>query len=185
MPCLISRQLEFLVERSRLRSFDLTSTCVAKTLQRVVVAFPFVLTIIMLQIDSFTAWITVEGVELKEYNIDVSDDGKCTTCWIPSELGKASLRSNLLFHSDNVPLYQNFSVNWKDSRRLCITSGRIWVDGNRCDGAIICPELKHDTQCSNGIQVSEQTYRPYLFSKINLTGKHIWFLVWHNYNFDL
>lgn len=44
----------------------------------------------MPKIGSFTSWITVEGVELEEYNTEVTDDGRRITCWIPSELGKVS-----------------------------------------------------------------------------------------------
>jgi uncharacterized protein YqhQ len=45
----------------------------------------------MPQLKGFDTWITIENKKADEYNIDVSDDGKRVTCWIVSEVGKASL----------------------------------------------------------------------------------------------
>jgi hypothetical protein len=42
----------------------------------------------MLQLNNFSAWISVDDVELQQYAIEYSKDGKQATCWIPSEAGK-------------------------------------------------------------------------------------------------
>jgi hypothetical protein len=44
--------------------------------------------LIMLHWQEFSAWVTIEGVEAPEYAVEVSEDEKTVTCWIPSELGK-------------------------------------------------------------------------------------------------
>ncbi|KAJ7187779.1 hypothetical protein C8R46DRAFT_1340730 [Mycena filopes] len=43
----------------------------------------------MLQWKEFSAWIIVDGWrELPEYNVQISEDEKTVTCWVPSEVGK-------------------------------------------------------------------------------------------------
>jgi hypothetical protein len=44
----------------------------------------------MLQLGYISACISVEGVKLRPYGVEVSADGKSTSCWIASEAGKAS-----------------------------------------------------------------------------------------------
>ena len=44
----------------------------------------------MPQHKDFSAWITIEDKKADEFNVEVSDDGKRVTCWIISEVGKAS-----------------------------------------------------------------------------------------------
>jgi hypothetical protein len=44
----------------------------------------------MPQLEDFSAWITIEDKKADEFNVETSDDGKCVTCWIVSEVGKAS-----------------------------------------------------------------------------------------------
>ena len=44
--------------------------------------------VLMLHLDSFSAWISVDKVGLQAYAIEYSTDGKQATCWIPSEEGK-------------------------------------------------------------------------------------------------
>lgn len=43
-----------------------------------------------LTIEQFTAWVTVDDVEVPLYGIEYSADGKQATCWIASEAGKVS-----------------------------------------------------------------------------------------------
>jgi len=42
----------------------------------------------MLRLGSLSAWITVDGEELQEYGVEISDNGKEATCWIPSKVGQ-------------------------------------------------------------------------------------------------
>lgn len=36
----------------------------------------------------FSAWVTVDGVELPQYAVEYSEGEKKAMCWIPSEAGK-------------------------------------------------------------------------------------------------
>ena len=44
----------------------------------------------VMELNGFSAWITVDGTDLTHYNVEVSPEGDKATCWIPSEAGKAS-----------------------------------------------------------------------------------------------
>jgi hypothetical protein len=44
----------------------------------------------VMKLHGFSAWITVDGAELNQYNVEVSPEGNKATCWIPSQVGKAS-----------------------------------------------------------------------------------------------
>jgi hypothetical protein len=44
----------------------------------------------MLQLGHISACISVEGVKLQPYGVEVSASGTSTSCWIASEAGKAS-----------------------------------------------------------------------------------------------
>jgi hypothetical protein len=58
----------------------------------------------MLQVDHFSAWVTVDGVELPQYAIEYSLAEKHATCWIASEAGKVCKRAHLpIFSNDLVP----------------------------------------------------------------------------------
>lgn len=43
-----------------------------------------------MDLKGYSAWITVDGTELKQYNVEISPEGNKASCWIPSEAGKAS-----------------------------------------------------------------------------------------------
>lgn len=49
----------------------------------------------MLKLGNFTAWISVDGEPLAEFNTEISDDGKQATCWIPSEVGKVNIHLSI------------------------------------------------------------------------------------------
>jgi hypothetical protein len=42
----------------------------------------------MLQFENFSACVAVDDVELPQYSVEYSSDGKQITAWIPSEAGK-------------------------------------------------------------------------------------------------
>jgi hypothetical protein len=42
----------------------------------------------MLHCKEFSAWVSIEGKVTEEYGVEISEDQKSVTCWIPSELGK-------------------------------------------------------------------------------------------------
>ncbi|KAJ6508071.1 hypothetical protein DFH09DRAFT_1050306 [Mycena vulgaris] len=106
----------------------------------------------MLSREGFSAWITIDGKEATEYDVETSDDQKTVTCWIPSELGKI------------------FSVNWKISAYPQDTIGLVEVDGNMCGGPIVythsLPKTSHEDGISDGMNL-----KPFMFSSLELTGE--------------
>jgi len=47
----------------------------------------------MLESHGIQAWVEVDGVKLKTYDVQTSSDGKVITCWIASEEGKVCNKS--------------------------------------------------------------------------------------------
>ncbi|KAJ7680828.1 hypothetical protein DFH06DRAFT_1164302 [Mycena polygramma] len=103
----------------------------------------------MLHWKEFTAWITVDDVEVSEYGVEVSEDENTVTCWVPSELGK------------------KFTVNWTNtsaSRRHPI-SGELEMDGTSSGSKII---YKPKTTTYKGIEEGV-CVKPFMFSSLKLT----------------
>jgi len=110
----------------------------------------------MLQLGNFSACITVDDVELPEYSVTYSTDGKKATCWVPSEEGKA------------------FSVKWINALPSFSTSGRVSIDGVNCGKSK--RKFKHDHLQSQpavshrkSFRTSLTTVRLFTFSRIELT----------------
>ncbi|KAF8199820.1 hypothetical protein K438DRAFT_668266 [Mycena galopus ATCC 62051] len=101
----------------------------------------------------FTAWISIGGSEAPEYGLEVSDDQKTVTCWIPSELGK------------------KISVNWTNISYNSDTRGRVYMDGNLCGGKIIHPWNLPTTATKNGI-TNGISVKPFIFSSLEITDDH-------------
>lgn len=53
----------------------------------------------MLQLDKFSAWVTIDGEETSEYNVEISDDGTEATCWIASQVNKVCTSSMWLIEA--------------------------------------------------------------------------------------
>ncbi|KAJ7267542.1 hypothetical protein B0H12DRAFT_114284 [Mycena haematopus] len=104
----------------------------------------------MLQCKGFAAWVSIDGTEAPEYGVEISEDQKSVTCWIPSELGK------------------KFSVNWKNTSHNGDTRGRVFMDGTMC-GGIMLGARDRTTATKRGIQDSQLTVRPFVFSSLELT----------------
>ena len=69
---------------------------------------------------------------------------------------------------------QAFEICYKDSIRAFATGTDIVVDGNQCSGQILRsredPLSKSDTAVRSGVTVSNDSYRPFVFSSCQLTG---------------
>jgi hypothetical protein len=50
-----------------------------------------------MRLDELHAWISVDGVELPEFAVEYSADGKEASCWIPSECDKVERPFPLYF----------------------------------------------------------------------------------------
>ncbi|KAJ7680834.1 Alpha/Beta hydrolase protein [Mycena polygramma] len=104
----------------------------------------------MLQSKEFSAWVSIEGQEVPEYDVEISDDKKTITCWIASELGK------------------KFSVHWKNSSYRETTLGTIKMDGNSCGGKYIYAQNLPVTAVKEGVS-DGTTMRAFMFSSLALT----------------
>ncbi|KAJ7656665.1 hypothetical protein B0H17DRAFT_993018 [Mycena rosella] len=100
----------------------------------------------------FSAWVTIDGKEAIEYDLETSEDQNTVTCWIPSELGK------------------RFVVHWKNSAYHHDTLGQVSMDGTWAAGQFIrhrIPSLPAATHCDG---VSDGTsVKPFVFSSLELT----------------
>jgi hypothetical protein len=47
---------------------------------------------IVMRLGELHAWISVDGVELSEFAVEYSADGKEASCWIPSECDKVRMQ---------------------------------------------------------------------------------------------
>ncbi|KAJ7162086.1 hypothetical protein C8R46DRAFT_343278 [Mycena filopes] len=105
----------------------------------------------MLRQGPFSAWISIEGKEAPEYDVEISDDNKTITCWVASELGK------------------RFSVNWTNSSYPAGTSSEVKVDGNSCGGKIIYGRNLPSTAVKDGVTDGAMAVKPFIFSSLSLT----------------
>ncbi|KAJ7645868.1 hypothetical protein B0H17DRAFT_1103672 [Mycena rosella] len=103
----------------------------------------------------FSAWVTIDGKEVIEYDVETSEDQNTVTCWIywiPSELGK------------------RFVVHWKNSVYRHDTLGHVSMDGTWAAGQFIrhrMPSLPAATHCDG---VSDGTsVKLFVFSSLELT----------------
>jgi hypothetical protein len=130
----------------------------------------------MLQFENFSAWVTVDDVELPQYSVEHSTDGKQVTAWIPSEAGKVECLIAIVSRPLNLTVsIKNFAVKWKDSIRSYATSGRVFVDGTHCGGRITYAtkhrRLHNAIATKDYIRKSASTVRPFMFSQLELTGR--------------
>ncbi|KAJ6594448.1 hypothetical protein B0H19DRAFT_1095537 [Mycena capillaripes] len=104
----------------------------------------------MLHWKEFSAWVTIDGEEVAEYNVETSEDAKTVTCWIASELGK------------------KFSVCWKKSYWPQDVTGYTKVDGIGCGGKVLQGLNPTYTVNHNGA-TDGRIVKPFMFSWLELT----------------
>ncbi|KAF8199956.1 hypothetical protein K438DRAFT_1822913 [Mycena galopus ATCC 62051] len=105
----------------------------------------------MLQAKDFSAWISIEGVEAPEYNVEVAENQLEVTCWIPSEVNK------------------KFTVHWTNNSVPGLTGGGVQVDGHRCGFEAIASETRPLTLFMDGIAETSTKTRPFVFAPLELT----------------
>ncbi|KAK0236207.1 hypothetical protein EDD85DRAFT_839830 [Armillaria nabsnona] len=98
--------------------------------------------------DNFSAWITIEGVETEEYQVE--KDGSKVTCWIASEENK-TFEIHFKLHGAPIPL-----------------TATPYVDGATYSRKLVHSN-PHQQYEFSGVRVSETTRRPYKFSRLTLT----------------
>ncbi|KAJ7282750.1 hypothetical protein C8J57DRAFT_50938 [Mycena rebaudengoi] len=105
----------------------------------------------MLHFNEFSAWITIDGVDAPEYNVEVSHASNTVTCWIASELGKT------------------FTVNWRNGSYYANdVAGYIRADGSFCGGSICRAASVPSTIVKRGVE-DGVVLRPFTFSSLTLT----------------
>ncbi|KDQ14881.1 hypothetical protein BOTBODRAFT_331922 [Botryobasidium botryosum FD-172 SS1] len=109
----------------------------------------------MLTHQGFSAWIVSEGKRLETFKPEIEDleegEDKVMSGWTPSEAGK------------------KFSVHWRDNKGGMETVGCLFIDGSPAgEGAIDGRTWK--SQSLPGHFVSEDEFRPFQFSKLQVTN---------------
>ncbi|CAA7269525.1 unnamed protein product [Cyclocybe aegerita] len=99
---------------------------------------------------NLSAWIEVNGAQLTEYGTEHSADGTTTTCWIPSEGGKA------------------FEICYRDSLNNFTTAISLSVDGIRCKGKVARAHLRPAVVRQRGVSITDASYKPFVFSDCKL-----------------
>ncbi|KAJ7787744.1 hypothetical protein B0H14DRAFT_2399206 [Mycena olivaceomarginata] len=103
------------------------------------------------------AWVSVDGVELSEFAVEYSADGKEASCWIPSECDK------------------RFSVEWKNTRSSSrqTVNAQVTVDGTKCGNSNMrCRDPLHPQIASgnrDSVATSAHSRQPFLFARQALT----------------
>lgn len=134
----------------------------------------------MPQIQSFSAYVVVDGKELEEHRIEYSKKDKMAACWIASEAGK--VRTTFVLRYMKYPGVtkcvdlQAFTIKWKDTTRIRLgaTSGRVTLDGIKSGQRTIRPGRlgDHNTAERSYITTGPKSVRPYSFSNLQLTGSY-------------
>ncbi|KAJ6622913.1 hypothetical protein B0H10DRAFT_2187323 [Mycena sp. CBHHK59/15] len=106
-------------------------------------------------ISSFTAWITIEGLQCPVYALLHGSSAKDATCWIPSQEGK------------------KFSVNWSNAYRDRPIFAQLSIDGVVCSTHFMLDAFDHP-QDAHAIGISyattsDFTRRDFVFDAIQVT----------------
>ena len=125
----------------------------------------------MLHLGPFTACVTIDGHELEQYQVVISNNGTKATCWIASEAGKVCPihKSTERWQVTEPEIcLQQFAVKWKDSslQRLERTSGSVKIDGIPCGSKSIHPGKagRRDSAQRTYLSTGPTSTRPYMFS---------------------
>ena len=137
----------------------------------------------MLHWKEFSAWVTIDGKEVVEYDVETSEDEKTVTCWIASELGKVSLcqvfvQELLRYSSLSTPLraschVQKFSICCSNYSFPLDVGGFVKVDGNTCGGTISYHHKDLGRTFAKTGVTDGTIIRPFVFSSLELTGEFL------------
>ncbi|TRM64539.1 hypothetical protein BD626DRAFT_401331 [Schizophyllum amplum] len=105
-----------------------------------------------MKIERFECCIQVGGKPLDEYGVELSEDGKTCSAWIPSEVG------------------QEFSIRWCDPVRARCTVAEIDIDGVELyDCPVSEPSRTDDQTVFEHVYISPTEYRDLSFAELVLT----------------
>jgi hypothetical protein len=71
-----------------------------------------------MELEGFRAWIVAKDEELPTYRVELSADGKTSTCWIASEAGTVHIVCSLAQVRDKVPCALEFCRNFQCIGRI-------------------------------------------------------------------
>ncbi|KAK7031206.1 hypothetical protein VNI00_013622 [Paramarasmius palmivorus] len=110
----------------------------------------------MISLNNHTAWVTVDGVEAQEYDVQVDKEKKTVTCWIASEAGKT------------------YEVSCKGTNIITATDISLVIDGRKCGGKYIKPKSSRSstTRKFRGLRTSPTTIHPSRFSPVETTDDY-------------
>jgi len=96
--------------------------------------------------------IKVDDEELPEYDVQVDENERQVSCWVPSEAGK------------------NFAICWTNANPLTDTSGQVALDGIQVGGYFCNRGSTREWVCSD-CYVTSTTIRKFCFSPITFTDE--------------
>ncbi|KAF9032280.1 hypothetical protein BDZ89DRAFT_1131415 [Hymenopellis radicata] len=107
----------------------------------------------MVHYNSVTAWINTDGKPLEEHGVEVHDDAREVSCWVPSEPGKT------------------FSVHLRHKQCPVETGIYVFVDGQYAGGGSIHPSSlsKKDYFSLWDVAISATTARKLMFANVRFS----------------
>ncbi|KAF8199960.1 hypothetical protein K438DRAFT_1966300 [Mycena galopus ATCC 62051] len=123
--------------------------------------------------DQFSAWVTIDGKDAIEYDVQTSEDNKTVTCWIASELGK-------IYPQPPIISFIRITDGSIRIEILCLleefffspdVGGFVKVDGNELGGTL-CAHAKnmgHVMIKAGAVGAFGTTVQPFVFSSLQLT----------------
>ncbi|KAF7322109.1 hypothetical protein MKEN_00734500 [Mycena kentingensis (nom. inval.)] len=108
----------------------------------------------MPELNGFSAWVSIGGVDATEYNVEVNAETKTVTCWIASQVG------------------QSLSVVWQKTtfQENEDLSGRLKIDGKKCGAKIFFRTKTSPQRRLDGLPEPDGfSVRPFQFSSLTTT----------------
>ncbi|KAJ3909111.1 hypothetical protein F5879DRAFT_934723 [Lentinula edodes] len=110
-----------------------------------------------------SAWITIDGVVIPEYNVGVELTTDVVSCFVPSQAGKS------------------LGVHWHIDACLVPTAGFLKVDGQHCDGRVLpaydpsVPGSQYSATISHtAVLTSPTSSNSLVFASVHYTGDDIY-----------
>ncbi|KAL1674145.1 hypothetical protein EV122DRAFT_221221, partial [Schizophyllum commune] len=109
--------------------------------------------------------ITVGGICLSEFGVEIDEDKGQSSAWVPSKPGWVPLTIYL-----TTLLTQSFIVHWQDLDRTRTTSGRIELDGKDYGGTILRETRDVDEIKKSSVNFGATEACPFHFANLEPTG---------------
>ncbi|ESK95308.1 hypothetical protein Moror_3935 [Moniliophthora roreri MCA 2997] len=107
----------------------------------------------MVSFNDFSAWLTIEGVDAQEYDVQVDQEKHTVTCWVASEAGRT------------------YNVSLKTSRTDTVNA-LLRIDGAAINGRTIRSNSTTKSATFNGFRATSTAIHPFRFSRVAITDDH-------------